>query len=290
MERKKFADIFNDFVSSEGFKVNHRKRPLSADASDHIVQSVEILTPAIPKIKEKDEEREQTKQVPEKPPMMTRLPTKNLQDYSLDSKDQRDVIFLRRLEETGRLADSYIRQLPPMKEVLGYIAKLPNQPLWYRASQDSIINTKTMKFPEVPVLTRAYLMNFLRTPIKSQGEAECANQVCESERMGGFRLRQLTVDGSKWCTLCHMVYTNRLYFESLAKIIDDSKVYQIHHYMVQVGFPGEYRLDKTLMGDKEVRGLFGPFLIYQVGNYTQTTLKDGCKGWIESNALIQLDS
>ncbi len=283
MNRKNFSEIFSDFVSTEGFKVNQKKRPAP---SEHVVQSVELLTPAIPKYEKKEAKKEAVSAPVEILPTMTRLPVKSLHDYALDAKDERDVIYIRRLEESGRLADSYIRQLPPMKEVLAYIAKLPTQPLWYKASQNSIVNTKSMRFPEIPVLTRAYIMNFMRTPIKNQGELECANQVCESERMGGFRLRQLTIDGSKWCVLCHLCYSNRLYFESLNRKTDDSNVYQIHHFMVQVEIEGEYLMSKTLMGDVQVRGLFGPYLIYNVGNYAQTTFKNGCKGWIESPSLV----
>jgi len=215
---------------------------------------------------------------------VVQLPIRSLQDYALDSKDQRDVIFVRRLEETGRLGDAYVRQLPPMQKVWAYIAELKEKPLWYKSSQESIINSKTLKFPLMDVLTRDYIMGFMRTPLS--GEMECTNTMCESERLGKFKIRALPVAGSTWCYLCHLYYTNRLYFESLNRKRDDTRVFQIHHFMVQVDVEGEYRLDKTLMGDKNVQGIFGPFPLYNCHNYTPTVLKNGCKGWIESDVMV----
>ena len=227
------------------------------------------------------------KKIPLPPaPRLNQLPIQSLQDYALDAKDQRDVIFIRRLEETGRLANAYVRELPPMREVLGYIATLKEKPLWYKTSQESIINSKTLKFPDMDVLTRDYIMSFMRTAIKGQGEVECNNPNCESERLGKFRIRQLPVNGSTWCYLCHLYYTNRLYLESFNRKTDDAYVFQIHHFMVQVDVEGEYRLDKTLMGDKNVRGIFGPFPLYNCHNYSPTELKNGCKGWIESDSMV----
>ncbi len=215
---------------------------------------------------------------------LTQLPIRSLQDYALDVGDQRDVIFVRRLEETGRLGDAYVRQLPPMQKVWSYIAELKEKPLWYKSSQESIINSKTLKFPQMDVLTRDYIMGFMRTPLK--GEMECNNPNCESERLGKFKIRALPVASSTWCYLCHLYYTNRLYFESLNRKRDDARVFQIHHFMVQVDVEGEYRLDKTLMGDKNVQGIFGPFPLYNCHNYTVTELKNGCKGWIESDVMV----
>lgn len=231
--------------------------------------------------------RRPTKQSKQAVPLtLTQLPIRSLQDYALDAKDQRDVIFIRRLEETGRLGDAYASTLPPMQKVWAYIAELKEQPLWYKASQESIINSKTLKFPLLDVLTRDYIMGYMRTPIKSQGEVECNNPSCESERMGKFKIRALPVAGSTWCYLCHLYYTNRLYFESLNRKRDDAHVFQIHHFMVQVDIEGEYRLDKTLMGDKNVQGIFGPFPLYNCHNYVPTDLKNGCKGWIESDVMV----
>lgn len=198
----------------------------------------------------------------------------DIQDYNVPS----DVVFLRNLDQT-----STVHQLPPMREVLAYIAKLPEQPLWYKASQDAIINTKSMTFPHIPVLTRDYIRDFLRKP--KRGELECSRVQCESERLGKFKIRALVVPGQEmndWCYLCHLAYTNRLYFESLNRKQDLQDNYvQIHHFMVQVDVPGEYRLEMTLMGEKDVKGIFGPFPLYNCHNYLATET-----GWVESDVMV----
>lgn len=205
-----------------------------------------------------------------------------VQDYSMDIHKQRDVMFIRRLQETGRMGIP--NKLPAMVDVLNYIAQIPNQPLWFKASQHAIINSKSLKFPTMDVLTRAFIMQHMRTP--TGDEVGCQNSVCESERLGGFRIRVLDIKDNYWCYLCHLSYTNHLYVESLNRKQDTDRVYQIHFFMVQVDVPGEYRLEKTLIGEKDVRGLFGPFPIYNVNNYTQTVFPNGCKGWLESDCMV----
>jgi len=273
MEKKKFESLFDQYCADNGFKLS-KKRP--ENSSRILDLMTEVPTKKHHKVKEEKEEEVIT--LP--PPKLEHIPVKTFQDYALDE----DVVFIKRLEETGKLADSYIRELPSMKEVLSYISKLSIQPLWYKTCQDSIINSKTLKFPNIPVLTRAYIRDFLRTPLK--GETPCNNPACESMRLGNFRIRALTIEGSTWCFLCHLFLTNKLYFESLNRKKDNSRVYQIHWFMVQVNIEGEYRLDKTLMGDNDVRGIFGPFPLYNCYNYAPCDLKNGCKGWIESDCMV----
>lgn len=208
-------------------------------------------------------------------------PQETLHDYSLKIKGHEDVVYLRKVEDQ-------VKTLPPMRDILAYIASLPERPLWYRASQEAIINSQTLCFPDIPVLTRSYILDFLRTPHGS-GERTCGNSICESERLGGFRLRVLELPGEPlgdWCYLCHLFYTNRLYFESLNRQDDKSSVYQIHSFMVAVDVPGEYRLDMTLTGEKDVKGVFGPFPLYNCNNYAPTVYPNGCKGWAESNVMV----
>jgi hypothetical protein len=136
------------------------------------------------------------------------------------------------------------------------------------------------------VLTRGYIQEYLRAPFVKDEEQPCQNHQCESERRGGFRLRMLNLKNNYWCYLCHLYHTNRLYVESLNRKQDTDRVYQIHFFMVQVDVPGEYRLDRTLIGEKDVRGLFGPFPVYNVNNYIQITYPNGCKGWQESDSMV----
>lgn len=216
----------------------------------------------------------------EEPPQ----PIKSLQDYSLDIKGQQDVVFSRRLEESGKTSTA--KHLPPMTEVLSYIAKLEKQPLWFMKSQESIVNSNALKFPEMDVLTRENIHgNFMREPLDSS-EPLCSNTVCESERLGGFRIRALLTSQplNNWCYLCHLFYTNRLYFESLNRSTTN-QVYQIHHFCVRVDEPGEYRLDMTLMGEKNAEGIFGPFPLYNCHNYTPTTF-GRVRGWAEDDVMV----
>lgn len=212
------------------------------------------------------------------------LPIESLQDYALDAKGQQDVVFVRKLEEQGKNAT--VRNLPPMTEVLSYIAKLEKQPPWFLKSQESIVNSNALKFPEIDVLSRTYIADFMREP-HNASEPLCSNPTCESERLGGFRIRALVTPNQQlnnWCYLCHLFFTNRLYFESLNRK-HDNQVYQIHHFAVRVDEPGEYRLDMTLMGEQNVQGIFGPFPLYNCHNYTPT--HDGrCRGWIESDVMV----
>lgn len=272
MERKNFDCVFEKYCTDNGFKLS-KKRP--DNPSKRIVE----LLSDFPKKSKVEPIHDAPPVILPPQPQLLSLPVKSFQDYALESKDEKDVIFIRRLEETGKLADSYIREVPSMKDVLSYIAKLPTQPPWYKTSQDSIINSKTLKFPLIDVLTRDYIRDFLRLPTKN--ELPCTNHNCESVRLGNVRIRALTVGDSTWCYLCHLYYTNKLYFESLNRKKDTSRVFQIHYFMVQVNVEGEYRLDMTLMGDTDVRGLFGPFPLYNCYNYTFNG-----KEWIESDVMV----
>jgi hypothetical protein len=212
-------------------------------------------------------------------------PLNSLQDYALDAQGQQDVVFARRLEESGKSATA--KNLPPLTEVLSYIAKMDKQPAWFLQSQESIVNSNALTYPDMDVLTRDYIRDFLREPLNPQ-EPLCNHPQCESERLGGFRLRALYTPGQKmhnWCYLCHLFYTNRLYFESLNRKEDNGKVFCLHYFCVRVDEPGEYRLDMTLQGEKNVEGLYGPFPIYNCHNYTQTTY-GRVRGWAESDVLV----
>lgn len=211
-------------------------------------------------------------------------PLNSLQDYALDAKGQQDVVFARRLEESGK-SDS-VRNLPPLTEVLSYIAKIEKQPPWFLQSQESIVNSNALTYPDLDVLTRDYIRDFLREPLGPH-EPVCTRPNCESERLGGFRIRALYTPSQKihnWCYLCHLFYTNRLYFESLNRK-EDGKVFCIQYFCVRVDEPGEYRLDMTLQGEKNVQGLYGPFPLYNCHNYAVTNV-GRVRGWAESDVLV----
>jgi hypothetical protein len=201
-----------------------------------------------------------------------RLSVKSLKEYALEK------------ESLLEIPTNTHEQLPSMKDVLSYISRLPTRPFWYQATQENILNSNALKkTPTMDVLTRGYIKPFLKS-----GPYPCKNIKCESERLGGFRLRILQMPGKTdgvWCFLCHLFETNKLYFESLNRTENggSSVNYQIHYFMVQVDVPGEYRLDRTLDNEKDVRGLYGPFPIYNVNNYKKLPNQNE---WIESDALV----
>lgn len=227
------------------------------------------------------------------------IPVKSVQDYSLSIKDQRDVVFQRSLETLNRLNDGQIPSLPPMRLVFTYIAKMTegDQPPWFKSSQAAIVNAQNLRYPRMDVLTRTYMMDFMRQAINSKGERPCGKVKCISERMsnGVIRCRELILPSStdlpphpEWCIMCQMHHTNKRYAENRSKVDGDSQelMLPIHIFIVQVDVEGEYRLDKTLLGDNECLGIYGPFPLFNVNFYAQTTFPNGAKGWAESDDLV----
>jgi hypothetical protein len=202
---------------------------------------------------------------PPKPVILQTLPIKTLHDYSLSVEGQRDLLYLKRIDDISPCP------LPTLKDVFSYIAKLPEQPIWYQTSQDAIVNSKSLNFPVLDVLTRKYIANFLHGPLK-KGDPECKHPYCECQRLLDFRMIPLQLPGRTdgvWCYLCHLFETNKMYYESLNRKSEDKRVIQIHSFVVQVDIPGEYRLDGTLDGDANVKGLFGPFPRYNVRHWSK---------------------
>ena len=296
MEEKKFS--FQNY-KSEGFTIPKKKNKLKLfhnnnnnDCKGPIIdddrwkktktviqyQQKPILAPAFEPEKKKNKISNSTDVVADK------VEIKSIHDYSLELQNNQDVIFIRRLEETGRLADPYIKQLPDMTQVLSYISTLENKPPWYISFQENLINNENLKFPKLDVLNREFIIRHLRSPLRN--EKPCDNPKCESERLGGFRCIPLTLPNNTWCYLCHLFFTNCLYLESINRKKNKDREYQINYFMVLVDQPGEYRLDQMLMGEKDVRGLYGTFPTYNVNNYKKYDLNNGCKAWLESDTMV----
>jgi hypothetical protein len=267
-EKKNFILNFEGFKPLGGKK--KKKKPKKLAGAESPVKKTKIDEDGGGK-----EEREQKKCLKEisqtsKKSEPSRSSVKSLQSYALEK------------ESLLEIPTTTHEQLPSMKDVLSYISHLPTRPFWYQATQENIINSNALKkIPNLDVLTRGYIKPFLKS-----GPYPCKNIRCESERLGGFRLRILQMPGKSdgvWCFLCHLFETNKLYFESLNRKHDSHNNYQIHYFMVQVDVPGEYRLDRTLDNEKDVRGLYGPFPIYNVNNYRKHPSQNE---WIESDALV----
>lgn len=225
------------------------------------------------------------------------VPIRTVQDYSLSLKDKRDVVFQRSLEQMNQFGEGQVHTLPPMRAVLAYIASLEDQPEWFKSSQAAIVNAQNLKFPQMDVVTRGYIADFLRQP--REGERYCGKTKCISEHMsnGTIRCREFILPSQTdlaphpgWCVLCHFHATNKAYLKNLSKSAGDvdpkELMLPIHTFIVQVDVVGEYRLDKTLMGDSVCVGIYGPFPIFNVNFYAQKEFPGHLKGWVESDDLV----
>lgn len=242
--------------------------------------------------------KKKAKSIAQKEPerVVQTIPVGGLRDYSMSKQDQRDAVFLRRLEEASPAGSVQVHKLPPIRSVLAYITQLNDeeQPAWFKSHQAAIINSQNMQFPQMDVLTREYLGEFMRQPMRS--ERACGKVQCESESMGGFRCRELVLPSDTdvsvhagWCVFCHFYETNKKYAENLSRKKDKDPmdlIHPIHVFIVQVDVDGEYRLDKTLMGDVDCIGVYGPFPVYNRNNYVQAELPSGLKCWKESDEMV----
>jgi len=212
-----------------------------------------------------------------------------------DLKTEEDVDFIRKMETLNKTAEEFGNILPDQKEVMQYMEKLEaeEQPPWYNKAQENLLLTQR-KYPQMPVLHRGYLLEFLRAA--KDGEAECAHPNCKSLEMGGFRCRELLIPNDKnkpleqhWCYICHLYETTRLYWECFNtkwQNTDISKPYTIHYFIVYTDRIGEYKLSKTIQGDGLVNGIYGPVPLFNVNNYVKDTMDCGVWGWRESDALV----
>lgn len=198
-------------------------------------------------------------------------PPETIQDYSLQSKGQGDVIF-------NRIVNVPI--LPSVKNALSYLVN----------SQNLIVNSQYLQFPEMDTLSRInYLLDFMREANIRVNERPCFRPNCQSMAMGKFKCRELIIprkgreEVAGWCIMCHYYETNRLFNENYdAGIIVN---HPIHAFIVLVDSPGEYRLDRTILGtdytDDKMRGIYGPFPLFNIANYKMSTTSNGFKCWIE---------
>jgi len=216
------------------------------------------------------------------------LPIKNLED--LENRAGEDDIFYRRLCELDKLAaktDSVVYDQSQAFAYINSLEKNESAPLWYRQAQEVTLE-HGKRYPVIPVYARKYLTEFMRAP--RGDEKPCGRNDCTSVKMGGFRCREFYPVGGPqtknpaWCIMCHFCVTNELYLEGLNRPSneeDETKIYLIHHFMVKTDIIGEYRLEKTLQGEKMMRGLYGPFPVFNVNNYVQ----DG-HSWKEVDAML----
>lgn len=209
-----------------------------------------------------------------------------IDNYMLEQQNHEDAIYLKRLQETNRFTEPMAKQLPKLTSVLNYTWKLAEKPVWLVLAQQSIVNSRSLTYPNPPILSREYIKSFCRTPLPHSKEVACMNTVCESERLGGFRIRVLGIEDNRWCFLCHLYHTNCLFLESLNRQNDNERAKQIHFFAVMTGVEGEYKYEALLNSECNIQGLYAPFPRYNTFDFTQTTLSNGCKAWIESDQVV----
>ena len=279
---------------------------------------------------EEEKEKEKEKESPrlEPPIPLGELPIRSLEEYEVHRKKAKDAIFYERMRQLGRINEDSGAKLPSYTDVLRYVSQVesPEQALWFQASQKAIIGSKKLSFPTLPVLSRVYIAPFLQQPPRETAAAAashnrpCVRPECVCETLYGFRMREIVMpdrlgrptfsedNAPGWCFICHLYYTNNLYWKRLQKIenrrselcrelgketltedeepLGEAFIPVTHMFIVMVDHVGEYKLSKTLMGDTIPMGIYGPFPYFTVDNYTVYTLPDGRKALAESDTMV----
>lgn len=279
---KKFEKIFSFYQHNGGYANPSSNKKLKISHVGN--QFFENIAPE-PTSPTRQSSPPPQQQHPQPPPNVV-IPVVSIDNYALEQQNHEDAMYLKRLQETERFTEPMAKQLPKLTSVLNFMWKLPEKPLWLISSQQTIVNSKYLTYPNPPILTREYIKGFLRTPIPRTSEQACQNSMCESERLGGFRIRILGIENNNWCFLCHLYHTNCLFLESLNRKGDNERAIQINFFGVQVGADGEYRYEALLQSESDVKGLYAPFPVYNTMNFTQTTLPNGCKAWVESDSVV----
>lgn len=220
--------------------------------------------------------------------------TPNIQIEEIEHHIQRDnqqAIYALNLGKSGGLINR-----PPQIDVLAYCNRYKEEMPWYMSTQMFIASAaEYFDYPDVPILSRNYLMDFLRAPKigSSSLERPCINLDCEPhpgdqriqcvahrisskpENGGkGFKLRELLFNDSKvldpvpdMCYLCHLWLALRNSTYQRDKKVDRDKVVIINRFMVIIDQPGEYDRTKMLIADKVNTGLWGPIPLFNECNY-----------------------
>ena len=230
-------------------------------------------------------------------------PITDLRDHELSRHDEEAALFFRHLDRNNEIATNVVGVIPERTETLAYVAQLENRnrALWFEASQNLVITQGKGKWPEIPQVTRSYVLKFAREPDPAvQWERPCSHKYCECLRLFGWRgvefhlpqaMLQIVSAVQKnqpvplspvvgWCVLCHYATTNQLYIQELNRIqekrnkglpVDPADtLYCIHHFSFPVDRVGEYRLSQCLVGDTEAMGLYGCFPVYNCHHYVET--------------------
>jgi hypothetical protein len=147
---------------------------------------------------------------------------------------------------------------------MGLNVGLKMRKIWFQQLQD-----ECHKIPHIPIYPRKLLLESL----KCGKPPYCTNgNNCQSVIMGGSGPCRQLCKGI--CYLCHLQKTNELY---------GTQNGQIHDFIVITGWVGEYQLKYMLPLLDRIRGLFGPFPIFNRNHYHWHDNQ-----WLESDILINL--
>lgn len=116
-------------------------------------------------------------------------PVDDMQTYKL--RDDRDQLFFRHLEVDECVPDTLVSKIPNFKDILSYATKLENGPKYYESITKMVVNSKGANFPQLEVVNRRYIQQFLRAPTKGVAhERPCGMAECESLRLSSQLLEK----------------------------------------------------------------------------------------------------
>jgi hypothetical protein len=189
---------------------------------------------------------------------MDDIPIQNMHSYKL--RDDRDELYFQHLNSDPCIPEASISSMPRYTEILKYVKTLDDAPPFYDQIVQMVVNTDGATFPQLEVINRAYIQQFLRAPSKlDKSERPCGSAQCESLRLSslllekfpkmrgfglqrGFKCRELILPDTyvkvirdkaenpqkhlsmmpNLCYLCHLHYTNRAYWLRRSKRGDTS--------------------------------------------------------------------
>lgn len=188
----------------------------------------------------------------------------------------------------------WIVAMPNAIANLNGLAEYPDTPILSRVYLNDFMRACDPSRPyERPCL------NLDREPHPHEGAHRCIAHKLSERQLGqtkAFRLRELIVSESaqakmaaameqkqdpriyldvlpELCVLCHLWTTlsdciqQRDKSNERAGILGSNQIYILNRFMVYIDQPGEYRREVMLAGDKINAGIWGPFPLFNEGNY-----------------------
>lgn len=251
-------------------------------------------------------------------PQVEQLPVHTMEQYN-NRSDQVQLfeMNIRRLSAQNNQTHDMVPQKPTKQQTLAYCAQFKQALPWIVAMPNAIANLNGLaEYPDTPILSRAYLNDFMRTcdpsrpyerpclnldrePHPHEGANRCIAHKLSEQQLGptkAFRLRELIVsEGAQakmaaameqkqdpriyldvlpeLCVLCHLWLALRDCIDQRDKSNEragefaNNQIYILNRFMVYIDQPGEYRREVMLAGDKINAGIWGPFPLFNEGNY-----------------------